>query len=170
MPLASQLLDRESAILTQPGAMDQHPNHQRAKLPFYHRMAARTYENVNLQFPSNEDVRDSGIYSISAFQNDFSPPEKVHRISLIRPNVDDNHLEHDEVQVVATKDRVQSILAPTVIICMPIALLAAALLALVLIFRVDPQPGIFALSADPSGGNYILVDFSASKSADPNAT
>ncbi|KAK5046416.1 hypothetical protein LTR84_008219 [Exophiala bonariae] len=103
-------------------------------------MAARTYDNVNLQFPSNEDVRDSGIYTIPAFQNDFSHPEKAHRISLIRPNVDDNHVGDDDMQAVAAKDHVQSILTPTVIICVPIVLLAGALLALVLIFRVNPKP------------------------------
>lgn len=141
--------------------MDHH-NHRPKKLPFYHRTAARTYDNVNLQPPPHEDVQDSGIYDISAFQNSFSIPEKAHRISLIRP-IGHNHIEDDEQDMVAAKNHVQSILTPAIIICVPIALLAAALLALVLVFRVDPKPNIFAPSTDPSGQSYILVDFSASK-------
>ena len=72
--------------------------------------------------------------------------------------------EDDELQISATKDHVQSILTPTAIICVPIALLAAALLALVLIFRVDPQPNLFTSPpSDPRGRGYILVNFSASR-------
>lgn len=141
--------------------MDHH-NHRQKRLPFYHRMAARTYDNVNLQPSPHDDVHDNSIYDISAFQNSFSIPEKAHRVSLIRP-IDHNHVEDDEQHMVAAKDHVQSILTPAIIICVPIALLAAALLALVLMFKVDPKPNIFAPSTDPSGRSYILVDFSASK-------
>jgi hypothetical protein len=145
--------------------MEDHQDYRKKTLPFYQRMTTGTYDNINLQLPSNEDLRDSGIHNISAFQNDISITEKGHRISLIRPNVDNSHIEGDELQISATKDHIQSILTPTAIICVPIALLTAALLALVLIFRVDPQPNLFTSSpSDSRGRGYILVNFSASKS------
>jgi len=129
-------------------------------------MATGDYDSIDLQLPPNEDLRHSGIYNISTFQNDISIPEKGHRISLIRPNVDDNHVGGDQLQISATKDHVQSILTPATIICLPIALLAAALLTLVLVFRVNPQPNLFRPTpSDASGQGHILVDFSASKLA-----
>ena len=68
--------------------MKGHQDYRKKTLPFYQRMATGTYDSINLQLPSNGDLRDSGIHNISAFQNDISIPEKGHRISLIRPNVD----------------------------------------------------------------------------------
>lgn len=144
--------------------MEEHRDYRKKTLPFYQRMATGTYDSVNLQLPSNEDLQHSGIYNISTFQNDISIPEKGHRVSLIRPNVDDGHIEDDAPPISATKDHVQSILTPSTIICLPIALLAAALLAMVLIFRVNPQPNLFSSTpSDPRGRGYVLVDFSASK-------
>ena len=146
--------------------LDREP--QPGRIPFYERIAAGMYNRVDLQLPSNHEIGDNDIHDISTFENGLPTPEKPQRLSLIRPHIINSEIgDSNDIERVSSETHIQSIFIPTLIICIPIALLTAALLALVLAFRVVPRSNLF-MSTETPGPGYILVNFSASMSLSPS--
>ncbi|EXJ76244.1 uncharacterized protein A1O5_00752 [Cladophialophora psammophila CBS 110553] len=67
-------------------------------------------------------------------------------------------------ELLPNENLIQTILLPATIICIPIALLAGALLALVYMYRIDPVPNLFKpTETSLRGPGFVLVNFSATR-------
>jgi len=115
--------------------------------------------------PENDEIYD--LHDMNKFQNQIPPiDDQQTRLSLIRPLQHESTTEsyHDGVDA-HRENLLTTLLWPTVVICIPISILSAALLALVFAYEITPKGNLFQPSLSPEEykrQSYILVNFPAS--------
>ncbi|KIW29971.1 uncharacterized protein PV07_05755 [Cladophialophora immunda] len=133
---------------------------------FSERVTAFLTNRHSLHFPSQEEITtDKNINSPLGFQNELPLEQNEIRQSFIRWQYDTPEEESRlDPEFLPNENLVQTILLPAAIICIPIALLAVTLLALVYIYRVDPVQNLFTpIDASVHGPGFVLVNFSATR-------
>lgn len=136
------------------------------KTSFSERIAAFLTNREPSHFPLQNDVVMEETRSPPlAFQNQLPLDESDIRRSFIRwqyhkPGTGSSL----EPELRAYENSVQTLLLPTTVICIPIALLASTLLALVYMYKVEPAPNLFKPpNAEFEDPGFVLVNFSASE-------
>jgi hypothetical protein len=137
--------------------------------PFSERMAARHSDKLNgsFLFPSHghiQQARDKFPGSTNCPYIHSPDDKEAQRRSLTRPP--DHDLEPDletDSQNSSNFHLLSTVFLPAFIICVPIALLCAALLAIVYFYKVDIRPNSFTPAEPQPDPGYVLVNFPASQ-------
>ncbi|KAI1609914.1 hypothetical protein EDD36DRAFT_59900 [Exophiala viscosa] len=116
---------------------------------------------------SNDRLKEDKVPNLENFQNILPPDEhiSIKRKSLIRQpghHFDDgrDHNLHDWKY----RNSFKTIIIPTAAICLPMALLSAALLTIVYLYKVDIQASLFEPALSQQGASsHVLVNFSATR-------
>lgn len=115
---------------------------------------------------SQEGLTQEKVPNLKGFQNTLPPDEKnIKRTSLIRQPDDHFHVGRDrDLYDWKNRNLFKTVLVPTATICLPMALLSAALLTIVYLYKVDIRASLFAPTLSRQGGPpHVLVNFSASE-------
>lgn len=131
---------------------------------FSERAATIQDTDENVRLPSREDLTQEDNQGLRNFQNVIPPDDTNIRQSLIRWPDGSLDAEPDMVHPPSDDSLAKTILLPALVICLPIAALCAALLAIVYIYKADVRPNAFLHTTPKQGGtSYILVNFPASE-------
>ncbi|KIW80299.1 hypothetical protein Z517_06914 [Fonsecaea pedrosoi CBS 271.37] len=133
---------------------------------FSERVATFLTNRHSLHIPSQEEITGERTRSQSLdFQNEIPLEQNDIRQSFIRRQYDTPEEEcRFDPELLPNENLVQTILLPAAVICIPIALLAGTLLALVYMYRVVPVPNLFKpTEATLHEPGFVLVNFSATR-------
>ncbi|KIX98318.1 uncharacterized protein Z520_05619 [Fonsecaea multimorphosa CBS 102226] len=133
---------------------------------FSERVAAFLTNRQSWTLPSQEEilVEKNGTPSVG-FRNELPLEQNDIRNSFIRRQYDTPEEESRlDPELLANENLIQTVLLPATIICVPIALLAATLLALIYMYKVQPVPSLFnPTEASVHGPGFVLVNFAATR-------
>ncbi|KAK4946603.1 hypothetical protein LTR10_014455 [Elasticomyces elasticus] len=128
---------------------------------------ATTIANARKMSDFDERSTQEKVPNLQSFQNILPPdePNSIKRKSLIRQL--DHHFNegHDhDLHDWKNRNLFKTILIPTTVICLPMALLSAALLTIVYLYKVDIRASLFAPALSQQRGTpHVLVNFSATR-------
>ncbi len=138
-------------------------------LSFSERIAASHRDKGSLLLPaeSHGHFQQTRVKSQGSTNSPYhlfpDDSKESHRQSLTRPP--DRDLEpgqETQCQDPSNFHLLSTWFIPTFVVCVTVALLSAALLAIVYLHKVDIRPNIFN-PARPHDGRYVLVDFPGSE-------
>jgi len=133
---------------------------------FSERVAAFLTNRQSWSLPSQEEifVEKNGNSSLG-FRNELPLEQNDIRNSFIRHQYNTSEEESRlDPELLPNENLVQTILLAVTVICIPIALLAATLLALIYMYRVRPVANLFKpTDASVHGPGFVLVNFAASE-------